>query len=618
MTPIAYTVSLLDPAGHLLRVVMTVPEPDPGGQVLRLPAWIPGSYMIREFARNLVRVEARDPRGPVALTRRDKDTWVAPPCDGPLTVTCDVYAWDLSVRAAHVDTTHAFFNGTSVFLCAVGHERRPHTVELAPPDDPAYDGWQVATTLPRRSGAPWGFGTFEAADYDALIDHPVEMGTFQHAAFTACGVTHDVVVTGRARADLRRLCDDLAPICEAHIRMFGEPAPFDRYLFLVMAVGDGYGGLEHRDSTALLCKRTDLPEPGAEVVNDDYRGFLGLCSHEYFHAWNVKRIKPRAFVPYDLWREAHTTLLWAFEGITSYYDDLALARSNRVHLASYLELLGRTATLVERMPGRRVEPLAIASYDAWTKYYRQDEGFPNAHVSYYTKGALVALSLDLLLRERSGDRVSLDDLMRRLWARWGDGSGVPEDAIEAEAAALVGGDLRGFFDRAIRGTEELPLAELLPTVGLIWRTRAATSAKDPGGKPGEPVTGGDLGAKVGAGGKLLHVYSGGAAHRAGLSAGDVLIALDGLKVDEATLHARVRALPAGTTTPVHAFRRDELMVFDVTLDPPPETTVWIEIDPDATDEAVARRQRWLRGVTRGPAASPDHSSPAPPVSSPGS
>lgn len=598
LEPVSYSVAPVDPSGHLFRVNLQVPNPDPAGQVLRLPAWIPGSYMVREFARHIVRIEAWDLRGPLPLRQLDKDTWQAEAAEGPLSVTIDVYAWDLSVRTAHLDTTHGFFNGTSLFLCAVGHEHRPHRVEIVPPDHPACADWKLATTLPRLSGQPWAFGTFEAADYDALIDHPVEMGTFVHARFEACGVPHDVVITGRARCDLRRLCHDLQPICEAQIRLFGEPAPFDRYLFLVMAVGDGYGGLEHRSSTALICKRTDLPQPGVEELSDDYRGFLGLCSHEYFHSWNVKRIKPRLFVPYDLRREAHTTLLWAFEGITSYYDDLMLLRAGRIDLSSYLELLGRTATQVERMPGRQVETLATASFDAWTKYYRQDENFPNAHVSYYTKGALTALALDLTLRERTHDRVSLDDLMRALWARYGDGSGVPEDGVEALASELAGVDLRPFFDLAIRSTEPLPLPALLASVGLRWQTRAAQSEKDPGGKAARPdgvEQPGDLGLKTGPGGKIVHVYTGGPAHQGGVSAGDVLVALDGLKVDDTNLLKRVRALPAGSPVRLHTFRRDELMEFDLVLAPPPESTVYVEVDAGAEEAAVMRRERWARG-----------------------
>jgi predicted metalloprotease with PDZ domain len=589
---IRYRVHLHDPAAHLLRVEMTVPSPDPRGQLLRLPAWIPGSYMIREFARNIVSIVARDDRGPVALTRDGKDSFRAPACEGALVVTIEVYAWDLSVRAAHLDLTHGFFNGTSVFLCAEGFEAEPHEVELVLDGPTAH--WEVATTLPRTSGDDWRPGTFLAKDYDQLIDHPFELGTFQRVRFDACGVPHDVVITGKATVDLHRLCRDLQPICEAQIRMFGEPAPFDRYLFFVMAVGDGYGGLEHRDSTALVCKRTDLPQHGVAETSEEYRTFLGLCSHEYFHSWNVKRIKPAAFVPYDLWREAHTTQLWAFEGVTSYFDDLVLVRSGVIEPRSYYELLARTVTGVLRQPGRFIEPLATASYDAWTKYYRQDENFPNAHTSYYTKGSLVGLCLDLLLRQRTDDRVTLDVLWKTLWARWGDGSGVPEGAIEAVAAELAG-DLSAFFDNAVRGTGDLPLAELLATVGLRLNLRAATNDKDPGGKPA-PREGiadpGDLGAKVGPGGKLVHVFHGGAAHLAGLSAGDVVIALDGLKVDE-NLTRRVRGLPVGTVVTLHAFRRDELITTTATLQAPPATTVWIDEDPAAIEAAIARRQAWL-------------------------
>lgn len=594
-----YLVRPLDPAAHLFEVELTVDAPDPRGQALRLPAWIPGSYMIREFARHIVTINARDDVGAVPLARGGKDTWIAGPCEGPLRVRATVYAWDLSVRAAHLDETHGFFNGTSLLLCAIGHEHGPHRLTLSL-DHPTTTGWRVATTLPRVEGLPWGPGTFEAADYDQLIDHPFELGTFAHASFTACGVHHDVVVTGVIHADLDRLCRDLAPICEAQIRLFGERPPFDTYLFMVMAVGDGYGGLEHRDSTALICKRGDLPQPGVAEITDEYRSFLGLCSHEYFHAWNVKRLKPAVFVPYDLWREGHTSLLWAFEGVTSYYDDLGLVRSGVIDPASYYELLGRTVTQVLRMPGQHVESLDTASYDAWTKYYRQDENFPNAHVSYYTKGALVGLCLDLLLRDATDERCSLDAVWQALWARWGDGSGVPEDGVEATALALApdhADTLRAFFDGAIRGTAELPLASALRAVGLRLNLRPATGDKDAGGKPGGKDTRpgqGDLGVKVGAGGRLAQVYTGGAAHLAGLSAGDQLIAMDDLKVDDASLTRRVRALPPDTTVRLHVFRRDELRAFNAVLQPPPATTAWIDEDPDASPEAVARRERWLR------------------------
>jgi predicted metalloprotease with PDZ domain len=599
-----YRVVPVHPAAHLFEVTLTVERPDPVGQVLSLPTWIPGSYMIREFSKHVVRLVARCDGVEVPCHKLDKATWQVAPVTGTLEVRYEVYAWDLSVRTAHLDQSHGFFNGTSLCLMVHGQEHGPHELEVVAPEDPACEGWRVATAMRRVSGAEWGFGRFVADNYDELIDHPFELGTFELVSFEACDVPHHVALTGRLRCDTARLIADLRPICEQHIRFFGEPAPMERYVFLVMAVGDGYGGLEHRASTALICKREDLPQPGVSELTDGYRQFLGLCSHEYFHTWNVKRIKPRAFVPYDLSREAHTALLWAFEGITSYYDDLGLLRSGRIEQASWLELLGRTITQVQRGSGRSKQSVSDSSFDAWTKYYRQDENSPNAIVSYYAKGSLVALALDLELRRRTEERVGLDTVMRALWARYGDGSGVDEAGVEALAAELAGSDLSAFFDQAVRGTEDLPLAELLAWVGLRLQLRASTGDKDQGGTPGagsglaEP---GDLGVKVAThplGARLAVVHDGGAAQRAGLSGDDVVIAFDGLRVGVAELTARARALPAGTTVRVHAFRRDELVERTVTLTAPAANTAWVVPDEQATNEAVARRERWLRGATR--------------------
>jgi predicted metalloprotease with PDZ domain len=277
--------------------------------------------LIRDFARHIVRLSAESGGVTVPVRKLDKDTWLCEPCRGPLTISYDVYAWDLSVRGAHVDTTHGYFNGASVFLMVEGREERRCRVEILPPSGDSFRPWRVATAMPRDGAAPYGFGTYFAGDYQDLIDHPVELGAFMLATFEACGTAHDVVLTGRHRADVDRLCADLKTVCTHHIRFFGEPPPMDRYVFLITAVGEGSGGLEHHASTSLLCRRDDLPRAGEKEMSEGYRTFLALASHEYFHAWNVKRIKPQTFEPYDLRREAYTQLLWAFEGLTSYYDN---------------------------------------------------------------------------------------------------------------------------------------------------------------------------------------------------------------------------------------------------------------------------------------------------------
>ncbi|MES2018537.1 MAG: PDZ domain-containing protein [Pseudomonadota bacterium] len=563
---VRYAIVPKDLAGHLFEVSVSVAAPNADGQVFALPAWIPGSYMIREFSRNIVRIRAESQGQSVALAKLDKHSWRAAPVAAPLTVIYEVYAWDLSVRAAHLDQTHGFFNGTSVFLRALGHEATQHQVDIARPLDPAAKTWRVATALPELGAKRYGFGTYVASSYDELIDHPVEMGDFALATFKAHGVPHDIVISGRVpNLDMARLQTDLKQICESQIAFF-EPrskrAPMDRYVFLTLAVGDGYGGLEHRASTALICARADLPTtatPKGADISDGYLKFLGLCSHEYFHTWNVKRIKPAAFAPYDLQAETYTPLLWLFEGFTSYYDDLMLVRSGIIGEPAYLKLLGKTIAGVLRGSGRTKQSVADSSFDAWGKYYRQDENAPNAIVSYYGKGALIALAFDLTIRAKTGGKKSLDDVMLALWQRFGRdfyptvGRGVTEAEVEALFDEVSGLKLKVLFERHVRGTADLPLAKLYAPFGikLVDERRSARPSLD----AGSSRDGNDC--------KLTQVHEGGAAHRAGLSAGDVLIAIDGLRV--ANLDGMLARYKVGDTVAVHAFRRDELLTFQVTL-----------------------------------------------------
>ncbi|HEV7814089.1 MAG TPA: peptidase M61, partial [Janthinobacterium sp.] len=517
---ICYAIVPGDLAGHLFQVTLTVRAPDAAGQVFALPAWIPGSYMIREFSRNIVRIRAESDGREVPLAKLDKHTWQAAPCGGALTLEYEVYAWDLSVRAAHLDQTRAFFNGTSVYLRVLGQEEAPHQVDIRRPADAACKGWRVATALPELGARRYGFGTYLAASYDELIDHPVELGDFELASFKAHGVAHDIVVSGRVpNLDMVRLAADLKAICETQIAFF-EPkskrAPMQRYVFLTLAVGDGYGGLEHRASTALICARADLPSsaaPKGAPIADGYLKFLGLCSHEYFHTWNVKRIKPAVFAPYDLQAENYTPLLWLFEGFTSYYDDLMLVRAGIIDEAAYFKLLGKTVASVLRGSGRTKQSVADSSFDAWGKYYRQDENAPNAIISYYTKGSLIALAFDLTIRAKTAGKKSLDDVMLALWQRFGrdfyahGGRGVTPAEVEALFGEISGLRLKSFFERYIRGTADLPLEKLLAPFGVKF------SDERKAGKPSLDVNLGRDGSDI----KLSSVHEGGTAHLAGLS-----------------------------------------------------------------------------------------------------
>nr|WP_315401225.1 PDZ domain-containing protein [uncultured Duganella sp.] len=583
--PIAYSIVGHDLAAHLFHVTLTVDAPSPDGQVFALPAWIPGSYMIREFSRNIVRIAAESNGAPVALTKLDKHSWQAAPTAGagPLTLRYEVYAWDLSVRAAHLDQNHAFFNGTSVFLRVLGQEDLAHMVDIRRPDDEAARTWRVATALPELKAKRYGFGTYIAANYDELIDHPVEQGDFALATFKAHGIPHDIVVSGRVpNLDLARLGADLKKICETQIAFF-EPktkrAPMERYVFMTLAVGDGYGGLEHRASTALICARADLPSTAAagKEISDGYLQYLGLCSHEYFHTWNVKRIKPAAFAPYNLQVENYSPLLWLFEGFTSYYDDLMLVRAGLIAEPAYFKLLGKTVGSVLRGSGRTKQSVADSSFDAWGKYYRQDENAPNAIISYYTKGSLIGLALDLSIRAKTGGKKSLDDVMRALWERYGrdfyhgGGRGVTPAEVEALFDEISGGRFKPFFDKYIRGTDDVPLAKMLAPFGVKYNDERKSA------KP-------SLDANIGRDGsdcKLSSVHENGAAHRAGLSAGDLLVAIDGLRVTATNLETLLSRYAVGSTVEVHAFRRDELMTFSVTLLGERVPAITLSLDPAA-------------------------------------
>ncbi len=592
-----YAIFPAHPGAHLFQVTVTVEQPDPGGQVFLLPAWIPGSYMIRDFARNIVRLRALDDSGrPVRVAKDDKHRWRCAPlkAGSALTLAYEVYAHDLSVRAAHLDTRHGFFNGSSVFLLPLGREREPCRVDIIAPTDRSLRDWQLTTALAPLPGTATGrFGAYRAGDYDELIDCPVEMGRFANASFAVQGVTHQIAITGSvARLDMGRLQQDLAMVCAIHARMF-EPRtrrpPFSAYRFLTMAVDEGYGGLEHRNSTALLCRRDDLPHRGMQATTEGYRRFLGLASHEYFHAWNIKRIKPAAFIPYDLERENYTPLLWLFEGFTSYYDDLALCRAGLLSADQYLQELATTITAVTQRSGRLKQSLAESSFDAWIKYYKADENAPNAVVSYYQKGALVAAGLDLMIRSQTAGRRSLDDVMRLLWrqckkagARY---AGIVEDDVAPAILAATGVDVGRTLRAWTRDTRDPDLAELLPLFGVQVERGPALDS------PHFAMLGCRIATSPDA--RISQVFDDGPAQAAGLSAGDQLVAFDGLRVAGNRVDALLARYQPGDTIEALAFRRDELLRFSVRLSRRPAGKWKLTRNSKASATALRLRRGWL-------------------------
>ena len=591
---IHFRIEVEDAHAHLFRVTLTVNRPAPD-QRLSLPAWIPGSYLMREFARHLSAVTATQGAAAVALRQLDKATWLAR-CSGAadLVVRYRVYAFDTSVRAAFLDAGRGFFNGTSLCLRVEGRENEPHRLELRrlPPL------WQVATALRPVKVDAAGRGLFEAAGYDELVDHPVELGRFWRGRFEAHGVPHEYVVAGALPDfDGDRLLADAKRVCEAQIAFWhGTPGrrggassakpPFDRYVFLHHLVEEGHGGLEHRASTALISPRRDMPARRADPrgkadSSDGYVGLLGLISHEYFHTWNVKRLRPAEFTRYDYTQENYTELLWFFEGFTSYYDDLFLLRTGLIDAARYLRLVARTVGGVLGAPGRQVQSVAQSSFDTWVKYYRADENTPNATISYYTKGALVALALDLTLRGEG--RGSLDDVMRTLWTASGGGP-IDEGRIAAALQRVGGRSYASELAAWVHGTGDLPLPGLLARAGVDWHAEPATLAQRVGLRVGESAL---------TGVKLTQVLRGGAAEQAGLAAGDELLAVAGWRVRR--LDDALRVLEAGTAQPWLVARDQRVLSLPLRLPADGDAGGAIALRPAAAPAkaAAALRKAWL-------------------------
>jgi predicted metalloprotease with PDZ domain len=607
---IHYRLEVADAAAHQFKVTLTVADPAPE-QSFHLPVWIPGSYMVREFSRCLGAIEARQGTQPREVRALAKNRWsVRTEGRGALVLTYLVYAFDASVRMAWLTEDRGFFNPTSLCLAAEGRTEEPQRIELH--RLPA--GWDVATAMRRIDGgaataaakslpraasksaasAPARTQVFEAADYDELTDHPFELGRFWRGEFVAGGVPHEFVVSGAwPHFDGARLLADAERICSAQIRFWHGEArpPFERYVFMLNASEEGYGGLEHRASTALICGRKELPRTGVAPASESYATLLGLISHEYFHTWNVKRLKPAEFLRYDLMQENYSELLWFFEGFTSYYDDVFLLRAGLIDAPRYLKLLARSINGLRQAPGQRVQSVAEASFDAWIKYYRTDENTPNATVSYYVKGSLVALKLDLALR--AAGKATLDDLMHALWReapRSGEGEGanrgVTEAMIVATVARLGGKALAADVKRWVHERAEIDVLPELARLGVEPESEALPLATELGLRVSEgPVTGVIV----------KNVLAGGVAAAAGVSAGDEILAIDGWRIRR--LDDAQGWLRTGDACELLVARRQRVVTLRVPARDAGQraaaTPIGLKLAAAPNAQARARRAAWL-------------------------
>jgi predicted metalloprotease with PDZ domain len=532
MARITYTVSMPDPRTRLFHVALDVRGLGAVHVDLALPAWTPGSYKIRDYARNLQDFEA----GGRPWRKIDKQTWRVDAAGRDQRVTYRVYANELNVRGLHLNEDHGYFNGAALFLCVDGYKEAPVELVVDPPR-----GWRVITGLGLD-------GTrFVAPSYDVLVDSPVECGRFDLHRWKTLGRTHRLAIHGRGNHDAKALVRDIARIVETEAKMFGG-LPYDHYTFLLhLTATEGGGGLEHLNSTSLQTG------PFTFKPRKRYEGFLELVAHEFFHLWNVKRIHPAGLGPFDYSKEVHTTLLWAMEGVTSYYDWLVPRRAGLVPAKRYLEELASRLQAYDEKPGRRHQSLSESSFDAWTRFYNPNEHTPNSQVSYYEKGAIVALLLDLEIRRLTRNRRSLDDLMRLLWQEWGRrGVGFPEPEYRRSAERVAGASLAPFWRDFVDGRAEIDYARFFAAAGLQLKK----DVKKEDGRPGEPekpwlgIIAGRAGDRV----LVSGVRAGSPAERAGLCARDEILAIDGVRVDAESWSARVEERAVGERVRITLFR----------------------------------------------------------------
>ncbi|WP_441003780.1 M61 family metallopeptidase [Pseudocolwellia agarivorans] len=559
---INYSISPLNINSHLFSVSLTFNVTANKPYTLSLPSWLPGSYMIRDFAKNIIEINAtaEDNSSPI-LIKNDKQTWtLTSNNETSITVNYSVFAFDLSVRTAYLDSQRAFFNGSSVFLQVEELADQACLLNIKPTD--AIKDWKVATGLTRHNTEKYAFGQYSAENYQELIDGPVAMGNFSYKEFDVEGVTHHVVFTSEHYGDLIRLTKDLTKLCQHHISMFGE-APFKEYWFITHLLANGFGGLEHKNSTILQASRFDLPNPNKpDELTENYRTFLSLCSHEYFHAWNVCRIKPKEFIPYNLQEETHTTQLWAYEGITSYYDDFSLYRTGLISFEDYLKILSKTATRVYRGKGELKQSVADSSFDTWTKFYKQGPDAVNNIVSYYTKGSLIALWLDLTIRDKSNGQYSLDNLMKELWIHFGRTNiGTSEDDFINIANILCNTDIRDEFTAMLHNAERVNLSALLKKVGIDFAASKFCKLNSVETRTTDEYVPyiGALYTATPSGLKVTQVIEDSPAANAGLAVNDIIIAVDNMQATEKSLQNIAEHLAQNTSVKYHYFRDDQLL-----------------------------------------------------------
>jgi predicted metalloprotease with PDZ domain len=577
--PIHYTLSFPAPATHIVQVQADVPTGHTPAIELMMAVWTPGSYLVREYSRNVEGVQATGDGGaPLTVTKSAKNRWrIETGGAARVHVRYRVYGREMGVRTNYIDPEFALINGAATYLTLAGDSGpRPHDITIELPA-----AWK--TVVSPLQDVPGGASReFRAPDFDTLVDSPMVAGNPAIYPFKVRGVSHYLVNVGEGDIwDGQKTVADVQKIVETATAFWGV-VPYDKYVFFNLIV-QASGGLEHKNACTLMTNRWDIR------TRRGYAGWLDLLSHEFFHAWNVKRLRPVELGPFDYERENPTRMLWAAEGLTDYYGSLLAVRSGVISLQEYLSGLSEAVTELQSTPGRLATPVEQASQDAWIRFYRPDENSPNVSVSYYTKGGIIGLLLDLEIRRVTNNTRSLDDVMRAAWKKYSGPRGYTSEEFRQVVSEVAGRDLSAWLHRALDTTEELDYAPL-GTVGLV--------AKPEVPDPSRPW----IGLAMGNGtlrndnGRLMvaQVRRGTPVEAAGVSAEDEIVAIGGYRVRPEQWDARVSAWRPGDTVPLLVARREALVTLQVTFAAEPARAVKVEPDPDADAAAVARREAWLK------------------------
>ncbi|MCB2376868.1 PDZ domain-containing protein [Hymenobacter sp. BT635] len=566
-----YTLSMPAPQTHYFEVEMALGGFSKQYTDVKMPVWAPGSYLVREFAKNVEGFEAKAGNEALRTEKITKNTWrVYHPRAKDFTVRYRVYAFELSVRTSFIDAAHGYLNGTSVFMYPAEGQQLPSTLTVQPAP-----GWTQVTTSLKPAG---GTFTYRSANYDELADSPIEIGTHKVLSFDVNGTPHTIAMFGNPQYDEARLLSDMKRTCEEAHRVVGQN-PLDRYVFIIHNIDRGTGGLEHLFSTTLSVSRN------AYSSEAGWKGFLGLVAHEYFHLWNVKRIRPVALGPFNYDAENYTRMLWVSEGGTEYFSNLIVQRAGFVTPEGYLADLSNGIGRVENTPGNKQQAAAESSFDAWIKYYRPNENSQNTGISYYDKGEVIGAVLDLMIINETKGQKSLDDVMRYLYDQYYKklGRGFTDDEYQDAVAKVAGRRFDDFFRKNVYGTETLPYSTALGYAGLTLTTTPVT-------------TDATLGANVStAGGKftVTSVVRNGSAWQGGLSVADEILAINGARLTDDPNKLLV-GVPAGTPVSMIVSRDGQLKEVTLPLLAGSNQRYRIEKLPNPSAQQQTVYSKWLR------------------------